>query len=210
MNTLDPSELLASLLGPPDPRGRADFALRALGTVGRAATADELWWRHHGGLSAQESRRVRAAFALAATILVERAPRALVNPRDVARCVASLSIAAREELWVITVDAGLRRLSSARVAVGGRSSCSADPTEVLRIAVVDQADGLFMVHNHPNGDPVASEADTRFTSEVRRGAIALCLRLHDHIVIGGDRWASELTGTHGRLGHVGPEPSPTA
>jgi DNA repair protein RadC len=115
--------------------------------------------------------------------------------------VAVLGTTSREELWALTVDTGLRLISRTRVAAGGRASCSVGPGEVLRIAVVDQAAGLFLVHNHPSGDPQPSAADARFTARVRRGAASLGIRLHDHIVVAGDQWVSELTGTRG---HIGP------
>ena len=113
--------------------------------------------------------------------------------------VAGLGVAAVEELWSITVDTGLRLQSRVRVAQGGRASCTVEPADVLRFAVIDQAAGLFPVHNPPSGDPQPSPADTRFTARVRRGAVALGIHFHDHIVLAGETWTSVVTGTRGRL-----------
>jgi DNA repair protein RadC len=155
-------------------------------------------------VSTHEARRLRAAFVLHGLVLAQAPCGSLTGPHDAARAVAGLGTSSREELWALTVDTGLRLISRTRVAAGGRASCSVGPGEILRIAVVDQAAGLFLVHNHPSGDPHPSAADARFTARVRKGAVAVGIRLHDHIVVAGDQWVSELTGTRGRLGTGGP------
>lgn len=47
-----------------------------------------------------------------------------------------------------------------------------------------------MVHNHPSGDPTPSAADIDMTREIGAAAAALSIALHDHVIIGNDRWLS--------------------
>jgi DNA repair protein RadC len=47
--------------------------------------------------------------------------------------------------------------------------------------------GLLLSHNHPSGDPTPSRADIRATRQLMRAAHALDIRVHDHLIIGGDR-----------------------
>ncbi len=42
---------------------------------------------------------------------------------------------------------------------------------------------LFMVHNHPSGDPAPSKADIEMTHEVRDAGSKLGIVLHDHLIM---------------------------
>jgi DNA repair protein RadC len=47
--------------------------------------------------------------------------------------------------------------------------------------------GLLLSHNHPSGDPTPSRADISATQRLMRAAHALDIRVHDHLIIGGQR-----------------------
>jgi DNA repair protein RadC len=47
-----------------------------------------------------------------------------------------------------------------------------------------------LVHNHPSGDPSASDDDIQMTREIKQAASSLGLVLHDHIIIGNGSWLS--------------------
>ena len=49
---------------------------------------------------------------------------------------------------------------------------------------------IWMVHNHPSGDPTPSQADIAMTREVVEAARALRIAVHDHLVVGRDGIAS--------------------
>lgn len=61
------------------------------------------------------------------------------------------------------------------------------PREVVRRALDAGASALILVHNHPSGDPVPSDADIAMTREVQKACAALGLTLHDHIITGAGR-----------------------
>lgn len=42
---------------------------------------------------------------------------------------------------------------------------------------------LFIVHNHPSGDPSPSKADIEMTKEVRDAGEKLGVVLHDHVIV---------------------------
>ena len=49
---------------------------------------------------------------------------------------------------------------------------------------------IWMVCNHPSGDPTPSQADIAMTKEVVEAARALRIAVHDHLVVGRDGTAS--------------------
>ena len=191
MDTEEASRLIADLLDAPDELVRARHLLRGLSDLHRAAQGDLWWWTSRGGLSDREATRLYAAFQLHATLQASRPPAAITGPEELVRALCPLASRAQEELWVVTVDGALRPMNRARIAVGGR------------IAVVDQATGFFLAHNHPSGDPRPSSADERFTNQVNRGGKTLGLQLHDHIIMTSREWVSERTGSRGSI-----DPSP--
>lgn len=181
----------------PDSGARARSLLIAAGDASRLSCCSVAWLVAVGGLSALEARRVAAAFTLGVCALRSPPPDALRRAEDVVSAVLHLATSGVEELWLIAVDPGLRMSGRRRVAQGGRASCAIDPIDVLRAAIEDGASGLFIVHNHPSGDPTPSEADLRFTRRLEEQAKLLGLALHDHLVVAGARWASCLTGATG-------------
>lgn len=62
--------------------------------------------------------------------------------------------------------------------------------QVVADAIAFDATALVMAHNHPSGDPTPSEADLAVTRRLKRVLDAIDVRLIDHLVLAGDRWAS--------------------
>ena len=61
---------------------------------------------------------------------------------------------------------------------------------IIGDALREGATGLLLSHNHPSGDPTPSRADIAATHLLARTAEALGIRVHDHLVIGGNRRVS--------------------
>ncbi len=59
-----------------------------------------------------------------------------------------------------------------------------EPREILKRALLCNAVGIILYHNHPSGDPTPSREDREFTRRVSASAEAVGLRLLDHIVVG--------------------------
>ena len=46
------------------------------------------------------------------------------------------------------------------------------------------------MHNHPSGDPTPSKADIVVTQDIKKAAAPLGGVLHDHVIIGRNRYVS--------------------
>lgn len=62
--------------------------------------------------------------------------------------------------------------------------------KVVADAITLDAAALVMVHNHPSGDPTPSEADLAVTRRLKRVLDAIEVRMIDHLILAGNRWAS--------------------
>lgn len=140
----------------------------------------------------REAERVAAAFALAARALVPPAGQPLENPAEVAAAVPELRYAPVEEVWIVGVDAQRRPLVRARVARGRVNACDVVPGDALGPALRSQAAGLWLLHNHPSGDPTPSREDMIVTERFVHAAALVGIELHDHVVVAGSLWASCL------------------
>ena len=50
--------------------------------------------------------------------------------------------------------------------------------------------GEMLLHNHPSGDPSPSREDLRLTRQLVDCSKLLDLRIHDHVIIGRERFVS--------------------
>ncbi|NTV02439.1 MAG: DNA repair protein RadC [Chlorobiaceae bacterium] len=64
------------------------------------------------------------------------------------------------------------------------------PREILKGAILANANGIIIAHNHPSGDPEPSSADRQVTTALKQGAGLLQIDLMDHVIVGHDKWFS--------------------
>ena len=151
------------------------------------------------GLTQEDVRRLLAVRKLASMLARRRRARRLSSPRLVAQLVPHLSWHPVEEVWVVTVDATQRALGCTLIARGSAASCAVMPSEILGPVLRHRARGVFVLHNHPSGDPTPSAADEAFTERLCEAAKLLMVRIEDHIVIGGARFATIISRRRGAI-----------
>jgi DNA repair protein RadC len=96
----------------------------------------------------------------------------------------------RELFGFLTLDARRRLLRCHELTRGTRSQATVDPAEVFRNALLDDASGVLVFHNHPSGDLDPSRDDLDLTRRLARGGEVVGIRLLDHLVVAGSRWLS--------------------
>jgi DNA repair protein RadC len=102
-------------------------------------------------------------------------------------CHTVMSHRATEHFRVLFLDRKNTLIADEEQARGTVDHVPVYPREVLKRALELDASALILVHNHPSGDPTPSQADIAMTAQIRAGAEALGITLHDHIVIGKSR-----------------------
>ncbi len=70
------------------------------------------------------------------------------------------------------------------VSIGNINSSIVDPREVFNLAVKKSAARIALVHQHPSGNPKASEADIKVTKRLIEAGEILDIKIIDHIIIG--------------------------
>ena len=95
-----------------------------------------------------------------------------------------------EELHALYLDRRGRPLHYRRLTSGSDAATVVDPRQILRPAVACSAASLVIGHNHPSHDPEPSAEDRAATRRLAAACAALGVRLHDHLIVGGDRYVS--------------------
>jgi DNA repair protein RadC len=96
----------------------------------------------------------------------------------------------KEVFRVALLDAQNGLLRDVLVSEGTLSASLVHPREVFKPAILESAASIILVHNHPSGDPTPSREDLRLTKQLVECAELLELRIHDHVIIGRERFIS--------------------
>lgn len=89
-----------------------------------------------------------------------------------------------ENFYVLLMNARRRIKKFVHVATGTLDTLLIHPREVFKVAIVQNAAAIVLVHNHPSGDPSPSEADIKVTRDMIRAGELLKITVIDHVVIG--------------------------
>ncbi len=89
----------------------------------------------------------------------------------------------REHFWVIGFNVELRVMYVECVSIGNMESSIVDPREVFRAAIIKHADRIVVIHNHPSGTLLPSDADLEVTQRLVKSGRILNLEVIDHIII---------------------------
>ncbi|MEM7370073.1 MAG: DNA repair protein RadC [Bacteroidota bacterium] len=88
-----------------------------------------------------------------------------------------------EVFHVIFLNRNNEIKSDKQLFSGGVSSTIIDPRIVFREAVNQLVSGIILVHNHPSGNLMPSEADMRITRKLVSGGKIMDIRVLDHLII---------------------------
>ncbi|RIK08239.1 MAG: hypothetical protein DCC49_09250 [Acidobacteria bacterium] len=120
-----------------------------------------------------------------------REPVIISQPSDVYELLRlEMAELEQEQLRTVNVDVRHQVLSMPLVYQGTVSGTTIRVAEVFRPAIISNASGLVVAHNHPSGDPTPSSNDVALTRQLRAAGKLLDIELLDHIIIGRGRFVS--------------------
>jgi DNA repair protein RadC len=108
----------------------------------------------------------------------------IASPEDVADFIrVQVGANQRECLTILCLDDAKHLLHHVTVIEGTVDRAPFYPREILKVALLHNATGLILVHNHPSGEPVPSENDHLITRRLRDLAAEFTIQLHDHLIV---------------------------
>ncbi len=149
------------------------------------ATVDEL--KQISGVGPDKAATLVAAFALARRMEQERLEESPVldNPQTVVNFLRETNrLKNVESFQVLLLNTRKRLIRAEEISQGLLDTLLVHPREVFRAAIMANAAGIVLVHNHPSGDPTPSEADIKVTRDLIRAGQLLKIEVVDHVIIG--------------------------
>jgi DNA repair protein RadC len=193
---LSAQELLALLLGRGVPGESVMMtAQRLLSTFGSLqgvldASLEDL--QNMNGIGKAKASQVKASLEIARRVKVSQDTMRdassiqvpLTSPWTVFELVrATLGNYAKEHFLVLSFDARNKLLGMDTVSIGTLTASLVHPRETFECAIRRHADHVILAHNHPSGDPDASEEDKQTTKRLREAGRILGIEVVDHLIV---------------------------
>lgn len=125
-------------------------------------------------------KRARMKYLVAREARRER----IHSPSDVARLMQAEAQADRECVWCLHRNTRGRLIEKELVAMGKLNVASVDFRGLFRGAIINNADGIVVVHNHPSGEVDPSSADLALAERIGQAASMLGIEFIDFIIVG--------------------------
>ena len=95
-----------------------------------------------------------------------------------------------EHFAVIYLNARNRIIKVETIQEGIVNQAVVYPRKVLEKALKHKASAIILVHNHPSGHVRPSDADIRLPRVLQDAARVMDIVLHDHLIVGENRFFS--------------------
>lgn len=90
----------------------------------------------------------------------------------------------QEHLILLMLDTKNQLIADCMITKGTVNAAMISPREIFIEAMKHEAVNIILVHNHPSGHPVPSQADIEITKNIASVGKLLGIHLLDHIIIG--------------------------
>lgn len=115
------------------------------------------------------------------TLMVEST---LNSPLIVAKLVKEfIGDVDRETFVIIALDSKNKINAINMASIGTVNATIVEPREIFKFAILSNAVGIIIAHNHPSGDTKPSKQDIKTTELIVKAAEIMRIPLIDHIII---------------------------
>ena len=146
------------------------------------------------GIGLAKAAQIRAAFELASRLegYQDSGKRETAKtPEDVVALVRGRLKGKKKEYFLaLLLDTRNQLIRVAEISVGSLDSSIVHPREVFKEAVAASAASVIFAHNHPSGDPEASEDDLNLTKRLAEAGEIMGIDVLDHVIIGEEKYLS--------------------
>ncbi|GAI62368.1 unnamed protein product [marine sediment metagenome] len=146
------------------------------------------------GIGIAKASQIKAAFELANRLEDYSAAgdKPLVKtPDDVVSVVRSrLRCKKKEHFLALLLDTRNQLIKVSEISIGSLDTSIVHPREVFKEAISASAASVIFVHNHPSGDPEASEDDIELTKRLAQAGEIVGIEVLDHIIISDKKYLS--------------------
>ena len=127
-------------------------------------------------------------------------PERLISPDKVVKYADSVLNFDRlpvENFVLVPVDNKLKPLGVFVVTVGTVDASIVSSRDVFQAALLCNASSIFVLHNHPSGDPTPSKEDIEVTDRLKKAGELMNIPLLDHVIVGEKKYYSIVSDING-------------
>lgn len=110
-------------------------------------------------------------------------PKSISCPADAAKVAMDIFHLEQEVLILISLNIKNMIMGVQEISRGSISYSLVSPKEIFKTALLHNAEGIIMVHNHPSGDNTPSKPDIEVTKRISQAGNLLAIPLLDHIIV---------------------------
>lgn len=155
-------------------------------------TPAEKLMHENKGITEAKALALKAAFELGMRTFRPQPKNAKISsPLDVAVLLRNdMMYYKQEHFKSVLLDTKNYVIAVEDITVGTINSSLVHAREVFRSAILKNAFSIILVHNHPSQDPSPSASDCEITAQFQKAGNMLGIKVHDHVIIGGDKYYS--------------------
>lgn len=95
-----------------------------------------------------------------------------------------------EHFCILCLNAKNKIVGIHTISIGSLNASIVHPREVFKAAMLNNANGIICLHNHPSGDPEPSRDDLEITRRLVKAGEIIGIEVLDHIIIGEQSYLS--------------------
>ena len=88
-----------------------------------------------------------------------------------------------EEIWMLLLNRRNQITKEFKLTSGTGTSSVFDTKNALKLAILENAEGIILCHNHPSGTLRPSIQDDKLTNDLKEACKFMGIRLLDHVII---------------------------
>lgn len=132
-------------------------------------------------------RFIKEISALYQWQLAEEIPLTQSREELISYSIKKLGFLKEEEFWLISLDSKYAIITECLISKGLTDRTPIYPRKIIETALKHGAYSILLLHNHPNGNPQASEQDITVTKAIEIPARVLNISIYDHIIVANDK-----------------------
>jgi DNA repair protein RadC len=187
-------ELLLTLATPrKDCKAAAKLALKRFKTLQGVLEADARELQDVPGIGPTNLLGIKLVKSVSERFLAKRVigKNVVANSRDLYTYLnGAIRDKTRECFMAIFLDSKNRVIAMETLFEGTLTASGVYPREVVRAALQHHAAALIFAHNHPSGEPRPSNEDLSITRQLVFAGRLMGITVHEHLIIGDNRYYS--------------------
>jgi DNA repair protein RadC len=96
----------------------------------------------------------------------------------------------KEHFWAILLDTRNRIIKTVEISIGSLDTSIVHPRELFKEAIAASASSMIVAHNHPSGNPEASQDDIKLSHRLKAAGELVGIEVVDHIILGEGKYIS--------------------